>query len=305
MMSGLLAVSIVSRAQQPKRMKRIGVLFDGSALAGPDPAVAEAFRAHGWIEGQNIEFQRRGTKRTDELSTVARELVALQPDLVIAFGTPAARAMQQATQTIPIFFNVEADPVASGLVASLARPGSNLTGFCDGLYDGKMLHLIKEVQPRARVVIYPQTRLARDVIAAAEALGMTARGIAVTGAEDLDHFLTALKGAGADAVIIPPHPWLRSHMWQRISNGLIALKLPAIGLDRDFVKTGGLMSFGPKPTSRGIAQLDQLLRGGNPAEMPVEFPTEFDFTINLKTAAAIGVTIPASVQLRADDVIRA
>ena len=301
---GLLTAPFVSRAQQPKRMMRVGVLFEGSALAGPDPAVAEAFRSHGWIEGQNIEFQRRGTKRAEELSTVARELVALQPDLVIAFGTPAARAMQQATRTIPIFFNVEADPVASGLVANLARPGGNLTGFCDGLYDSKMLQLIKEIQPQARLVIYMASRVAPDAVAAAQALGMVARGI-VAGPEDLDQFFTELRSFRPDAVIIPSHPWLRSHMWQRISNHLIALKLPAIGPDRDFVKTGGLMSFGPKSSRRGVAQLDRLLRGANPADIPVELPTEFDFTINLKTAAAIGVTIPASVQIRADYVIRA
>ncbi len=213
--------------------------------------------------------------------------------------------MQQATTTIPILFNVAADPVASGLVAALARPGGNLTGFCEGLYDGKMLQLVKDIQPQARLVIYPQASVARDVIASAEALGMVVRGIAVAGPEELDHFFTQLRGVHADAVIIPPHTWLRSHMWQRISNHLLALRMPAIGPDRDFVKTGGLMSFGPRYSRRGVGQLDRLLRGANPAEMPVELPTEFDFTINLKTAAAIGVTIPASVQLRADDVIRA
>ena len=302
MASGLLAPPVVSGAQQPKRMMRGGVLVEGSALSGPDPAVAEAFRAYGWIEGQNIEFQRRGAKGA-ELSGVAREIVALQPDLVITFGTPAARAMQQATQTIPIFFTVGADPVASGLVASLARPGGNLTGFCEGLYDGKMLELIKEIQPQAKLVIYMATRVAPDVVAAAQALGMAARGI-VAGPEGLDQFFTELRAARGDAVVIPPHPWIRSHMWQRIANDLIALKLPAIGPDRDFVKTGGLMSFGPKPSSRGVARLDKLLRGANPAEMPVELPTEFDFTINLKTAAMISVIIPVSVQLRADDIIR-
>jgi putative tryptophan/tyrosine transport system substrate-binding protein len=302
MASVSLAAAFVSRAQVPKRMMRVGVLFEGSALAGPDPAVAEAFRAYGWVEGQNIEFQRRGAKGT-ELPAVARELVASRPDLVIAFGTPAARAMQQATRIIPIFFNVGADPVASGLVATLARPGGNLTGFCEGLYDDKMLQLIKEIRPQARLVIYMAARVAPDAVANAQALGMVARGI-VAGPEELNQFFTELRGTRADAVIIPPNPWIRSHMWQRIANDLIALQVPAIGPDRDFVKTGGLMSFGPKPSHRGVARLDKLLRGASPAEMPVELPTEFDFTLNLKTAAAIGVTIPASVQIRADDVIR-
>jgi len=303
--SGLLAVTLVARAQQPKRMMRVGVIFQGAALAGPDPKVAEAFRAYGWIEGQTIEFHRRGTQRADELPGIAREFVALGLDAVIAMGTPAARAMQQATRTIPILFNVGADPVASGLVASLARPGGNLTGFCEGLYDGKMLQLIKEVQPEASLVIYPQASVARDVVAAAQALGIVARGIAVAGPEGLDDFFTELRSARADAVIIPPHPWIRSHMWQRIANDLIALKLPAIGPDRDFVKTGGLMSFGPKfSPARAVVQLDRVLRGANPAEIPVELPTEFDFAINLKTAAAIDVIIPTSLQIRADEVIR-
>jgi putative ABC transport system substrate-binding protein len=305
MASGLLAASFATDAQPPARMKRVGVLFQGSPLAGPDPAVAESFRAYGWAEGQNIEFHRRGTERPDELPALARELVAMRPDVVITFGTRAARAMQQATSTIPIFFNVGSDPVASGLVASLARPGGNLTGFCEGLYDGKMLQLVKDIRPRATLVIYPQASVARDVVASAQALGMVVRGIAVAGSEDLDHFFSQLQGAGADAVIIPPHPWLRSHMWQGIANRLIALKMPAIGPDRDFVKTGGLMSFGPKNSRRGVEPLDRLLRGANPADIPVELPTEFDFTINLKTAAVIGLTIPASVEVRADDVIRA
>ena len=304
MAGGLLAAASVAYGQRSAQIKRVGVLFQGSALAGPDPAIAESFRAYGWVEGQNIEFQRRGTERPEELPAIARELVALRPDVVIAFGTRAARAMQQATTTIPIFFNVGADPVASGLVATLARPGGNLTGFCEGLYDGKMLQLVKDIQPQARLVIYPQASVAPDVIASAEALGMVVRGIAVAGPDELDHFFTQLRDVHADAVIIPPHAWLRSPMWQRISNHLIALKMPAIGPDRDFVKTGGLMSFGPKYSRRGVGQLDRLLRGANPADIPVELPTEFDFTINLKTAAAIGVTIPASVQIRADDVIR-
>ena len=302
--SALIGASSFARSQPQPRMKRVGAIFYGTALAGPDPKVAEALRAYGWVEGQTIEFQRRGGARPEELAAIARDFAEQRLDVVIAFGTPAARAMQQATRTIPIVFNVAADPVASGLVASLARPGANLTGFCEGLYDGKMLQLVKEIRPHAALVIYPQPRLQDDVVATARSLGLVVRGIAVAGPEDLDHFFSELGSARADAVIIPPHPWLRSHMWQRVANGLIALRLPAIGPDRDFVKTGGLMSFSPKPSPRGVAILDRLLRGANPAEIAVELPTEFDLAVNLNTAAVIGVVVPVSVQMRADEVIR-
>ena len=197
------------------------------------------------------------------------------------------------------------DPVESGLVAHLARPGGNLTGFFEGLYDGRMLQLIKEVQPQARLVIYPVAKVGRDAAAAAQALGLVARGIGIAGPEEFERFFAELRSARGDALVIPPIPWLRAHMWQRIASELIALKLPAIGANREFVRTGGLMSFGPKWTQwRSVAQMDKVLRGGNPAEIPVEYPTEFDLAINLKTAAAIGVTVPAAVLLRADDVIR-
>lgn len=289
-------------AQRPPQMKRVGVIFQGDALAGPDPQVAEAFRAYGWNEGQTIEFQRRGGARPEDLAAIARDFAAQRLDVVVAFGTPAARAMQQATRAIPIFFSVAADPVASGLVTSLARPGGNLTGFCEGLYDGKMLELVKEIRPDAALVVYPQALLAHDVITTARTLGIRLRAIAVAGPEDLDAFFIELKRARADAVIIPPHPWIRSHMWQRIANELILLRLPAIGHDRDFVRAGGLMSFSPKPSPRGVAIIDRLLRGANPADIPVELPTEFDLAINLKTADAIGVAIPISVQMRADKV---
>jgi putative ABC transport system substrate-binding protein len=303
--SGLFAASFVAPAQQPKRMMRVGVIFQGTALVGPPPELAQAFRAHGWIEGQTIEFQRRGAERPEELPAIAAEFVALGLDVVLVNGTPAARAMQQATSTIPIIFSVAVDPVESGLVANLARPGGNLTGIFEGLYDGRMLQLIKEVQPQARLVIYPLAKVGRDAAAAAQALGMTARGIGIAGPEEFERFFAELRGVRPDALIIPPLPWLRAHMWQRIANDLLALRLAAIGADRDFVRTGGLMSFGPKwKPSRIVAQMDKVLRGGNPAEIPVEYPTEFELAVNLKTAATIGVTVPTAVLLRADDVIR-
>jgi putative ABC transport system substrate-binding protein len=302
--SGLIGAWPLAHAQRPLQMKRVGAIYQGTALAGPDPKVAEALRAYGWIEGQTIEFHRRAGARPEELADIARDFAEQRLDAVIAFGTPAARAMQQATRTIPVLFNVATDPVASGLVTSLAHPGGNLTGFCEGLYDGKMLQLVKEVRPDAVLVVYPQARVAGDVVATARNLGITLRAIDVAGPEDLDPFFIKLRSAPADAVIIPPHPWIRSHMWQRIANDLILLRLPAIGPDRDFVRTGGLMSFSPKPSPRGVAILDRLLRGANPADIPVELPTEFDLAINLKTAAAIGVAVPISVQMRADHVIR-
>ena len=286
-------------------MKRVGFIVQGTPPAGPPPDVAQAFRAHGWYEGQNIEFLRRGAKKPEELQAIAAEFVALRLDLVITDGTATAQAMQKATRTIPVFFNVAVDPVASGLVADLRHPGGNLTGNYNGLYNGKMLQLIKEVQPRASLVIYPVSNVARDATTAAKTLGMVARGIEVAGPEDLDRLFAEIQRERADALIIPPLPWLRPHILRRIADDLLARKLPAIGPDRDFVRNGGLMSFGPKSSSAHVvARIDKLLRGANPAETAVESPTEFDVAMNLKTAAAIGVTIPSAVLLRADHVIR-
>ncbi len=183
----LLAVSIPARSQEAAVSKRLVLLSEGPYEA-PSPFVIEQWRARGWIVDKNLFLDRRFAQRPEQLPALAEELLAFKPDLIVAFGTPAASAMKRATSTIPILFSVGTDPVESGLIASLARPGGNLTGYHNGLYDEKKLQLIKEIQPRAKLVVYPD-RIRPRVEEAARALGMRAQGVQIVNEQELERFL--------------------------------------------------------------------------------------------------------------------
>jgi len=311
----LLAAPLAAGAQQGERVYRIGLLSEGAhPLSKP---IAEALRELGWIEGKNLKFERRSADRGDQLPSLAAELVRLKVDLILTNGTRAARAAKEATKAIPIVFNLGEDPVANGLVASFARPGGNLTGFVIGLYDEKALEVLKEALPALRRVAYPapggpgaDERRARaerfaGLHAAARALGVEVQGIPVQGPSDLDGFFAAARRAGADAVLVANIAWFRPYL-ERIGAASAKSRLPAIGYDRQFAESGGLLSYGPMPLQnvpRLAAQIDKILKGAKPADLPVEQPTKFELAINLKTAKALGLTIPPSVLGRADQVI--
>ena len=304
----LLAAPLSAGAQQGERVYRIGLLSEGAhPLSKP---LADALRELGWIEGKNFKFERRSADRGDQLPSLAAELVRLKVDLILTNGTRAARAAKEATKAIPIVFILGEDPVANGLVTSLARPGGNLTGFVVGLYDEKTLEILKEALPALRRVAYPAAagpgeRFA-GLHAAARALSMEVQGIPVQGPSDVDGFFAAARRAGAGAVLVENIAWFRPYL-ERFGAASVKSRVPAIGYFRQFAEAGGLLSYGPaqfESVPRLAAQIDKILKGARPADLPVEQPTKFDLVINLRTAKALGLTIPQSLLLRADEVIQ-
>jgi putative ABC transport system substrate-binding protein len=303
-----LVAPVAAQTQQAGKVYRIGVLREGAEIRAK--TFADAMQEFGWIEGQNLKLERRHADRQDKLLALAAELVELKVDLIYTNGTPATRAAKEATKAIPIVFVLGADPVASGLVASYARPGGNVTGFADGIYDGKLLEVLKEAVPRVSRVAFLDTlggpsRV--DLSAIARALGVEVKGISVNGPEDFDSFFAAAKRLGDVAVLVPSIAWFRPHL-ERIGAAATRNRVPSIGPIRQFAESGGLLSFGvawpPEAYPRIAAQIDKILAGAKPADLPVEQPTKFELVINLKTAKALGLTIPQSLLVRADEIIR-
>jgi len=241
--------------------------------------------------------------------------VRLNVDLIFAFGTLAALAAKDATKTIPIVFRLGDDPVANGLVASFAHPGGNITGFAVGLYEDKLLEILKEALPRASRVVYAipgdaralafESRRQARMTTAARALGVELRRIEVQRPPDFDGFFAEAKRQGADAALVPNIVWFRP-LLDRIGAAAARSRLPAIGYDSLFAVSGGLLSYGPvavESSPRLAVQIDKILKGTRPADLPVEQPTKFELVINMKTAKALGLTIPQSLLVRADQVI--
>jgi ABC-type uncharacterized transport system substrate-binding protein len=304
----LFAAPLVAESQ-PRGVYRIGDLREGPSPSSK--AFVDAMRALGWIEGKHFTIESRNATSRDQLPTLATELVRLKVDLILTGGTPATRAAKEATKIIPIVFNLGDDPVGSGLVASFARPGGNLTGFTQGVYDEKLLEILKQVLPRASHVAYAapaQERGSRSkrLNTAARVLGVEIRHIVVEEPEDFGHFFTTAKGSGDDAALVPNIAWFRPHL-ETIGATAVKSRLPAIGYSREFAESGGLLSYGPAPfqhVPRLAAQVDKILKGAKPADLPVEQPTKFELVINLKAAKALGLTIPPAVLARADEVIQ-
>jgi putative tryptophan/tyrosine transport system substrate-binding protein len=305
----LLAASLVAEAQPPGKVYRIGWLSEN---ARPGEAYLEALRALGYVEGHNLVVERRYAKQEADLPALAAELVTRQVDLLMTFSTAATRAAQQATATIPIVFRLGTDPVQSGLVASSARPGGNLTGVAFGLYPDKQLAILKEALPGMVRVAFlcgedVRTHPAWDQFAdTARGLGVEILVITVDGPDGFDDFFAAARRAGADAVLVAPLPWLPPH-FRRLGELVAQSRFPAIGPSRLFAEGGGLFFYGQKQgesISRFAAQVDKVLKGAKPADLPVEQPMRFELVINLKTAKALGLTIPPVVMFQADEVIQ-
>jgi putative tryptophan/tyrosine transport system substrate-binding protein len=308
----LTLTSIAAEAQQPAKIYRIGTLSDG-----PDPAsgpLMDAMRDLGWVEGHNFKIERRKANAREQLPALAAELVRLKVDLIFTFGTLAALAARDATKTIPIVFRLGDDPVANGLVASFGRPGGNLTGFALGLYEDKLVEVLKEALPRVSRVAYPlpadppptgESRRQERLTAAARTLGLELRRIEIQRPGDFDRFFAAAKRQGADAALVPNIVWFRP-LLEGIGAAAFRSRLPAIGYDSQFAVSGGLLSYGPvsfESTPRLAAQIDKILKGARPGDIPVEQPTKFQLVINLKTAKELRLTIPQSILLRADQII--
>ena len=317
MAGGLLAAPLAAEGQQQVgKLSRIGVLMNlYSPDAHPPQALRQRLRDLGYVEGQNLVIDwRYQLGGTDRLAALAAELVRLKPDVIVADVTVAIRAAMQATSTIPIVMASSADAVGGGLVTSLGRPGGNVTGVTTMLAEmsAKRLQLLKEVAPNvSRVAVLwnpaiPWHRaLLKEVEAAAPALRLQPVVIAVRNRDDLGDAFSEMTKGRVDAVFV-------SHtMTPRARGQMIDLaakrRMPTMFMDRDYVAAGGLMSYGSNFSEefRHAAEyVDKILKGAKPGDLPVEQPTKFELVINLKTAKALGVTIPASLLSRADEVIQ-
>jgi putative tryptophan/tyrosine transport system substrate-binding protein len=307
------------RAEQPQKVYRVGVLSPFSSSFGPGPsfeAFRQTFRDLGYLEGRNLAIEYRWADgRSDRLPDLAAELVRLHVDVIIsAWGTPAALATKKATSTIPIVFAGVGDAVAVGLIASLARPGGNVTGstFITEETIGKQLELLKEVVPRVSrigVVVNPSNPVYGPVLRASEAparaLGLHLTVVGVERAEDFERAFRAALQEHMGGLVV-----LRDSVLQINRAQLVALaassRIPAVYGNRAFVDSGGLMSYGPSLIEmyQGAAYLvDKILRGAKPSDLPVEQATRMELVVNRKTAKALGLTIPPDLLVLADKVI--
>jgi putative tryptophan/tyrosine transport system substrate-binding protein len=314
---GAITCSVGIRAQQPRRVPQVGVLSDETALLGAkslDPFV-QGLKGLGYVEGENIAFERRyAEERYETLPSLAAELVQLRPDVILAIGTGAAQAAKVATRTIPIVFVRVGDPVGAGLVATLARPGGNVTGFSMEFFDidGKRLQLLTSAVSDAKRVgalwdpRFPTAGPELKVYqAAARSLNLELIPAEVRSPDDFEPALQALVQQNTGALVVVPAITFTEHS-QRLLDLTGKARLPAVFYRREFVEAGGLMSYGPNLAwmyQRAAASLDKILKGTKPADIPVEQPTKFEFVVNLKSAKALGLTIPQSLLGLADEVI--
>jgi putative tryptophan/tyrosine transport system substrate-binding protein len=315
LVGGATAWPFAARAQQPAKQPTIGFLGgqSRSTMSHLEAAFVQRLRELGWIEGSNIAIERRWVEGHDERAAeVAAEFVRLKVEVIFAGGTSNAVAAKQATSLIPIVF-VAGDPVGTGLVASLARPGSNLTGVSTQSSDiaAKRLELMREVVPGLRrlAIMANSASLAamlelREAGEVAGALDLEVASLEVRRAEDISRAIKSIKGS-ADALLVAADPLLNANR-MRINTLAIGARLPTIYYFRDSVETAGLMSYGPNLADlfrRVGDHVDKILRGAKPADIPVEQPTRFELVINLITAQALSLDVPASVLARADEVI--
>jgi len=314
----LLAAPVAAEAQQAGKLVRIGFLSLHISAGDPSPlrdAFLAGLRNAGWIAGRNATIEyRHAAGDPARLSKLAHDLVALKVDVIVAAGTQAIQAARQATTTIPIVMAISSDPLGSGLVASLARPGGNVTGLTHLNIDvsGKRLQLLHEAVPGARRVAvlwnsgHPvKPREWQATGEAAQRLGVNLWSVEVKRATDLDRAFEAIAGEKIDALLVLEDPLLLAHR-QRIAEFTLRRRLPSMFEPREFVEAGGLMSYGPIFADlyrRAAIYVDKILKGTKPADLPIEQPTRFELVINMKTAKALGLTIPPSVVLRADHVI--
>ena len=314
----LLTVSFPATAQQPKKVPRIGVLLPNQPSVSPQlvKAFHQGLRELGYVEGRNIVIESRfGEGKSDRYPDLAAELVQLRVDVIVTASTPAIEVVKNATSAIPIVMAASADPVGSGLIASLDHPGGNITGLTmlSPELSGKRLELLKETVPRiSRVAILwnPTNRSSavswRESQLAAQGLKMQLQSIEVLGPNDFHNLSDALMKGRFQALNVVRDPLIGAHL-KRVLEFTVKTRLPAIYETEEYVNAGGLMSYGtnhPDLYRRAAYFVDRILKGAKPADLPVEQPTKFEFVINLKTAKEIGVTMPPDVLMWANRVIK-
>ena len=313
----LLALGLPAQAQQPRKISRIGYLSSGDPVSRGYriEAFRQGLKELGYTEGKNIIIEYRFAEaRSDRLPELARELIGLKVDIIFAGGTPATEAAKNATRTLPIVTSSD-DPVGRGLVAGLPRPGGNITGLTNLAVQlvGKRLELLKEVIPGlSRVALLcnpsnPRSDLGmRETEVVAQSVGVQLHVAEVQDRDDLERAFAALKRDRAEALITLRTPLIVNDLAKPIIHLADKSRLPAIYDDRIFPQLGGLMSYGVNLADldrRAATYIDKILKGAKPADLPVEQPTKFDLVINLKTAKALGLKIPAHLLMEADRVI--
>jgi putative tryptophan/tyrosine transport system substrate-binding protein len=316
LLGGAVASPIAARAQQPAKLPIIGFLGAATPSARSQWVAAFVQRLHelGWIEGRTVAIEYRWAEgRSERFAEIAAEFVRLKVDVIVTYATPPVIAAKEATAVIPIVSAVMGDPVGTGLVASLARPGGNVTGLSNQTADlaGKRLELLREFVPGLRRlavlanVSNPTTVLEMgEVQAAARALGLDVVTLEIRRPEDIAPAFETLKGR-AQALYVAGDPLVLVHR-VRINTLALVARLPATYNQREYVEAGGLMSYAPNFPDlfrRAADFVDKILRGAKPADLPVEQPTKLDLVLNLTTARALGLTIPEAFLLRADEVI--
>jgi putative tryptophan/tyrosine transport system substrate-binding protein len=310
---------LAARGQQSDQVRRVGLLMgypEGDRQARANVAAfREGLRSLGWIEGRNIQLEFRWAGGdTDKARAFAKELVGIKPDVIVPSTNQVTEILQHETRAIPIVFVFVGDPVGSGFVKSLSRPGGNITGFAnfENSIGAKWLEILKELAPKTRNVGFIHSPLAapnigflRAAEAAGPSLGVKVFALPVTNAADIERTVAAFTTEPNGGLIVAPHAVTLAHR-----DLIIAMaaqhRLPAVYSDRYFAESGGLLSFGNNTADlfrRSTTYIDRILKGGEPAELPVQLPTKFELIINLKTAKTLGLDVPLFLQQRADDVI--
>jgi putative ABC transport system substrate-binding protein len=308
----------VARAQQPDRMRRIGVLmpYDDPVAKRYVTAFTQALADSGWTDGRNVRIDLRDGSHINRIPALAREVVGLRPDIIVVIGsTPATAAVQRETRTIPIVFASVVDPVGSGIVAQLDRPTGNTTGFAtfEVSLGGKWLELLTEITPglkRVAIMFNPDTAPASAFMPSFETAARSLKVEPITAPVhsdvEIETTAIALGREPRGGLVVIPDAWTTMH---RVPIMLAAARnnVPAISWQSDFVREGGLLSYGVgllDTVRRAATYVDRVLRGAKPGDLPVQFPTKYEMVVNLKTAKALGLMVPQSILLRADEVIQ-
>jgi putative ABC transport system substrate-binding protein len=311
---------VTARAQQDRRIRHVVVWIGGGSNDATSQLRSVTFRdtlrGHGWIDGRNIKIDVRFpiTNTAEETLAAAVELAALNPDVIVTTGAPILGALHRMTKTVPIVFTLVTDPVSDGFVASLARPGGNITGFTifEHSFAGKWLEMLKEVVPsmtRVAVMQNPDhpawNAYLRAIGAVAAGMGVDVTAAPVNSAAEIQSAIEAFARVPNGGLILLPSPVATTHR-EVFANAALRYGLPSIYLTRIYPASGGLMSYGielSEPYRQAAGYVDRILKGAKPAEMPVQAASKFEMVINVKTAKALGIAIPPTMLGRADEVI--
>jgi putative ABC transport system substrate-binding protein len=319
LLSGAAAWPLAARAQQQgNRVRRIGVLMggvNGPVTKGYVSAFTQALAGFGWIDGRNVRMDLRWDGNdTNRMRAIAQELVGLQPDIIVTHGTPVTGAVQRETRTIPIVFANVSDPIASGIVPRLNQPGGNITGFShlEATLGGKWLELLSEIAPglkRAAIMFNPNQGLLSTFMPSLETAARSLKVVPIIAPVhndvEIETAITALGREPGGGLVVIPDVFVLTHRAPIIA-AAARNNVPAVNTQSYFARDGGLLSYGPDPVDnfhRAASYVDRILRGEKPGDLPVQLPTKFEMVVNRKTAKALGLAIPPSILLRADEVI--